>query len=52
MEEERQRPPRPKRDPQVVRTSIEIGAFAVFAVVVLAVLGVVLNAGRGEIIAG
>src|SRR5437899_13048755 len=48
MEQERQRPPRPKRDPEVVRTSIEIGAFAVFAIVVLAVLGVVLHAGRGE----
>lgn len=48
MEQERQRPPRPKRQPQVVRTSIEIGAFAVFTIVVLVVLGVVLHAARGE----
>jgi ABC-type transport system substrate-binding protein len=48
MEQERQRPPRPKRQPQVVRTSIEIGAFAVLTIVVLAVLGVVLHAARGE----
>ena len=48
MEQERRRPPRPKRQPQVVRTSIEVGAFAVFAVVVLTILGVVLHAGRGE----
>jgi peptide/nickel transport system substrate-binding protein len=32
----------------VLRTSVELGAFAVLAVVVLAVLGVVLHAGRGE----
>src|SRR2546421_7609962 len=48
MEQERQRPPRPKRQPEVVRTSIEIGAFAIFAIVVLTILGVVLHAGRGE----
>jgi ABC-type transport system substrate-binding protein len=48
MEQERQRPPRPKRQPEVVRTSIEIGAFAVFAIVLLTILGVVLHAGRGE----
>jgi peptide/nickel transport system substrate-binding protein len=48
MEEERQRPPRPKRQPEVVRASIEIGAFAIFAIVVLTILGVVLHAGRGE----
>jgi peptide/nickel transport system substrate-binding protein len=48
MEQERQRPPGPKRQPDVVRTSIELGAFAVFAVLVLTVIGVVLHAGRGE----
>lgn len=48
MEQERQRPPRPKRQPQVVRASMEIGAFAVLVVVVLAVLGVVLHAAHGE----
>jgi ABC-type transport system substrate-binding protein len=48
MEPERRRPPRPKRQPDVVRTSIEIGAFGVFAVVVLTIIGVVLHAGRGE----
>src|SRR5262249_47818592 len=48
MEQERRRPPPPKRQPQVVRTSIEIGAFALLAIVVLVVIGVVLNAGRGE----
>jgi len=48
MQQERQRPPRPKRQPQIIRTSIELGAFAVLAIVVLAVIGVVLNAGRGE----
>ncbi len=31
-----------------MRTSIEVGAFAVIAIVVLALLGVVLHAGRGE----
>src|SRR5436309_5513054 len=48
MEPERRRPPRPKRQPDVVRASIEIGAFGAFAVVVLTILGVVLHAGRGE----
>src|SRR5690242_14948340 len=48
MEQERQRPPRPKRQPHVVRTSIELGAFAVVVIVVLAVIGVVLHAARGE----
>jgi peptide/nickel transport system substrate-binding protein len=48
MEQERQRPPRPKRQPQIIRTSIELGAFAVLAILVLAVIGVVLDAGRGE----
>ncbi len=48
MEEgERQRPPRPRRQPEVVRTSIEVGLFAVLVIVVLTVLGVVLHAGRG-----
>src|SRR5690348_18441459 len=47
MEEgERQRPPRPRRQPEVVRASIEVGLFAVLVIVVLAVLGVVLHAGR------
>src|SRR6266516_8050887 len=45
---ERERPPRPRRQPEVVRTSIEVGAFAVIVIVLLAVLGVVLHAGRGE----
>src|SRR5919201_4240511 len=49
MEEgERQRPPRPRRQPEVVRASIEVGLFAVLVIVVLVVLGVVLHAGRGE----
>ena len=48
MEPERRRPPRPKRQPDVVRASIEIGAFGAFAVVVLTILGVVLHAGSGE----
>src|SRR2546423_4245216 len=49
MEEgERQRPPRPRRQPEVVRTSIEVGLFAVIVIVLLTVLGVVLHAGRGE----
>jgi peptide/nickel transport system substrate-binding protein len=43
---ERQRPPRPKRQPEILRTSIELGAFAVFALVVLTVLGVVLHKTR------
>src|SRR2546423_2993115 len=49
MEEgERQRPPRPRRQPEVVRASIEVGLFAVIVIVLLAVLGVVLHAGRGK----
>ena len=40
---ERQRPPRPKRQPQVLRASIEIGACAVLLVVALTLLGVVLH---------
>src|SRR5919204_385732 len=49
MEEgERQRPPRPRRQPEVVRASIEVGLFAVLVIVLLAVIGVVLHAGRGE----
>ena len=46
MEQERQRPPRPKRQPQVIRTVIEIGAVVVIAIVVLTLLGVVLLHGR------
>ena len=48
MEHERQRPPRPSGRREVLRTSVEIGAFAVFAIVVLAVLAVVLHAGKGK----
>jgi peptide/nickel transport system substrate-binding protein len=44
--EPRQRPPRPKRRLDVLRVSLEIGAFAVVAVVALAVLAVVLHARR------
>ncbi len=40
---ERQRPPRPKRSPEVLRASIEIGAFAVVLIVALTILGVVLH---------
>jgi ABC-type transport system substrate-binding protein len=40
---ERQRPPRPKRDPQFRRTVVEISACAVLLIVVLALLGVVLH---------
>jgi len=47
VEEERQRPPRPKRSREVLRTSIEIGAVTVLAIVVLAFIGVVLHQGRG-----
>jgi ABC-type transport system substrate-binding protein len=43
---ERERPARPRRQPEFVRTSIEVGAFAVIVIVLLAVLGVVLHAGR------
>ena len=43
-----QRPPRPKRSREVLRTSIEIGAVVVLAIVVLALIGVVLHSGRGE----
>ena len=48
MKPEPERPPRPRRQPEVVRTSIEVGAFAVVVIVLLAVLGVVLHAGRGK----
>jgi peptide/nickel transport system substrate-binding protein len=41
---ERQRPPRPKRQPQVLRVSMEIGACVVILIVALALLGVVLHA--------
>jgi len=47
-QESRQRPPRPKRTLGSRRVLIEGGAFAVLMVVVLALLGVVLHAGRGE----
>jgi len=42
------RPPRPKRPRGSVRAAIEVGAFALFALVVLTIIGVVLDAGRGE----
>ena len=48
MQDERQRPPRPKRSREVLRTSIEIGAVVVLGIVVLALIGVVLHSGRGE----
>ena len=48
MEDERQRPPRPKRSREILRTSIEIGAVVVLGIVVLALIGVVLHSGRGE----
>jgi peptide/nickel transport system substrate-binding protein len=44
---ERQRPPRPKRDPQFLRTSVELGACAVLLIVALALLGVVLHKAHG-----
>jgi ABC-type transport system substrate-binding protein len=47
VEDERQRPPRPKRSREVLRTSIEIGAVAVLAIVVLTFIGVVLHSGHG-----
>jgi hypothetical protein len=45
MEPERPRRPR-RRNPDVVRASIEVGVFGVIVIVLLAVLGVVLNLGR------
>ena len=45
MDEPRQRPPRPKRPRQVLRTSIEAAAFGVLVIVILALLGVVLYKG-------
>ena len=45
MEEQRQRPPRPKRPRELLRTAVELGAVAVLAIVVLAFLGVVLYKG-------
>jgi ABC-type transport system substrate-binding protein len=45
VDEPRQRPARPKRPRQVLRTSIEFGAFAVLTIVLLALLGVVLHKG-------
>ncbi len=43
-----ERPPRPKRPRETVRASIEVGAVAVLAIVLLTLLGVVLHAGRGK----
>jgi peptide/nickel transport system substrate-binding protein len=48
VQEERERPPRPKRSREVLRTSIEVGAVVVLGIVVLALIGVVLHSGRGE----
>ena len=48
MQDERERPPRPKRSREVLRTSIEIGAVVVLGIVVLALIGVVLHSGRGD----
>ena len=45
MDEPRQRPPRPKRPRHLLRASIEGGAVAVLAIVVLTLLGVVLYKG-------
>jgi len=45
VEEPRQRPPRPKRPRELIRTAVELGAVAVLAVVILALLGVVLYKG-------
>ena len=45
---ERQRPPRPKRQPEILRASIEVGAFGVVLVVALTILGVVLHNAHGE----
>ena len=45
MDEPRQRPPRPKRPREVLRTSAEVGAAAVLVIVVLTLLGVVLHEG-------
>jgi len=45
VDEPRQRPPRPKRPREVLRTSIELAAVAVIAIVVLTLVGVVLYQG-------
>ncbi len=45
MDEPRQRPPRPKRPREVLRTSVEVGAAAVLVIVVLTLLGIVLHKG-------
>src|SRR5205085_11375850 len=45
VEEQRQRPPHPKRTREVVRLAIELGAVAVLAIVLLAFVGVVLYKG-------
>jgi peptide/nickel transport system substrate-binding protein len=45
VEQQRARPPRPKRPRQVLRTWIELAAVAVLAIVVLTLLGVVLYKG-------
>jgi peptide/nickel transport system substrate-binding protein len=41
------RPPRPKRPRETVRASLEVGAFGVLTIVVLAIVGVVLHTARG-----
>jgi peptide/nickel transport system substrate-binding protein len=46
VQDERQRPPRPKRSREILRTSIEIGAVTVLAIVVLTFVGVVLHSGH------
>jgi peptide/nickel transport system substrate-binding protein len=43
------RPPRPKRPRELLRTSIEIGAVATIAIVVLVFIGFVLERGHGKI---
>ena len=48
MDEPRKRPPRPKRPRETLRAALEVGAVGVLAIVVLALIGVVLKAGRGE----
>jgi peptide/nickel transport system substrate-binding protein len=43
------RPPRPRRPRELLRTSIEIGAVATLAIVVLVFVGFVLDRGHGQI---
>ena len=45
MEERRERPPRPKRPREVLRTAVELGAVAVLAIVLLTFIGIVLYKG-------